>query len=368
MSVESNTKEMERENFCHSIDSVTSRTITALRFALMVLVVLIHNRENMALLNTQMHAEIPKAVDLIQYFFSDILGRSAVPVFLFISSYLLFLKNDCYKLLIKKKCLSILLPYLLWSCLAVFLFFVCQNVLPLRQYFVSTIIDTLDFGGWLNVFTGYQNANAHPLVYQFWFLRDLFLCILISPLIRKAVSKFPVLFLLFLILFLNSSLFYSGIKVALFYFSLGCYAVKYQLNAASLQAIKFSGICILYALLIAVDYVFFFEERSYVFYVFSSIVGAVVFLKLAVWFSKREKVYNGLYYLAGFSFWLYALHEPFFITSIRKLWVKFLPIDGYWLLVEYFGGVLFTVIASLILGIILKRFLPKVFSLLTGAR
>ena len=197
--------------------------------------------------------------------------------------------------MLKKKCRTILLPYFLWNVIIFFAFFICQKISFLRQYFATIIIDEMSWKDFAGLFTGRISEGAEglfpPLVYQFWFLRELFFCIILSPVVKKLTEKVPLFYGAFIIFMINSNLFYGGFRAALFYFS-----------------------------------------------------------------------------LSAFSFWLYATHDPFLITPIKKLWTKFLPINGYFLVAEYFGAVILTVVISLAVGMLLKKIFPRVFAVLTGGR
>lgn len=359
----------------NQIDLDTSRAITGVRFLLIVFVVFIHNvitYVNFA--DGVVNVEVPVAVDFIRTLISNIFGSTAVPTFFFISGYLLFFKNERYGVLLKKKCKAILLPYILWIVINIFAFSVCQQIQALRQYFANIIIKELDFKGWIGLFAGRDMESAKglfvPLVYQFWFLRELFFCVLISPVIKKMIDKLPLFFAVFLLLMINSNWFYGAFRTALFYFSLGCFAVRFNLTYKNLEKIKFTDIGFLYIFILALVLYFYFSGKTGFAGIgtLSIITGGLLLLKISGVVSRNEKVFSVLKYLAGFSFWLYATHDPFLIGPIKKLWTRFLPINGYWLIAEYFGAVILTIAISLGAGILVKKTMPKVFSILTGGR
>lgn len=357
------------------IDRDTSRAITGVRFFLILLVVFIHNvptEVNFA--GGAVTLDVPPAVAFVRDFISGTLGRIAVPTFFFISAYLLFKKGEPYPLLLKKKARSLLVPYLLWNALITLAFFVCQKIPVLRQYFATLIISDLDAKGWLGLFIGFDNADGNallpPIVYQFWFLRDLLLCIAVSPLIKKAVEKMPLAAFFAVLIFLYMDVPAAGMQGALFYFSLGCFAANRNLNYASLEKIRTADSVLIFVLAAAAEYAFRFAnaDAPQVLHSVEIIAGGMLVLKISGIVCRNEKAYRILKYFAGFSFWLYATHDPFLITPIKKLWTRFLPINGFWLLAEYFGGVLLCVMISLAAGIALRRLAPKAFALLTGGR
>ena len=164
-------------------------------------------------------------------------------------------------------------------------------------------------------------------------------------------------------------------KQAIFYFTLGCFAVKLKFNYKNLDKIKFLDIGIIYVLIIFLNLYFHFSEKKHLsgfnliwFCMISNIAGGIFLLKISGKLCKNEKIYSILKYLANFSFWLYASHEPILLKSIQKFWTKLLPMNVYWMLAEYFGAVFFCVVISLLVGITLKKLLPKFFALITGER
>lgn len=357
------------------IDPDTSRAITGVRFVLMVFVVFIHNvvREvNFA--SGTVAVAVPAAADFTRTLISGFLGAAAVPTFFFISGYILFFKDERYSVMMRKKCRSVLLPYFLWNALIAAAFAVCQRIPALRQYFATIIISDLDWKGWIGLFAGRASKGAEglypPLVYQFWFLRELFFCAALSPLIRFLTKKTPLLYGVFLVIMLNSEWLYGGFRTALFYFSLGAFAVRFGLSYKNLERIQFFDIGILYALILLLRFYFYFSGRPEFAGTGTASVmtGGLLLLKISGAVCKSEKRFSFLKYLAGLSFWLYATHDPFLITPIKKLWVRFIPIDGWRLFPEYFGAVFLCVAVSLAAGIILRKIAPKLFSLLTGGR
>ena len=357
----------------NAIDAETSRAITGVRFALIVLVVFIHNvvtEVNFA--DRVVNVEVPFAVDIIRTLISSVFACVAVPVFFFISSYILFTKDEPYPVVLKKKFRSILVPYLIWNALITLIYFVAQSVPALKQYFATIIIRDLDAKGFVQLFIGREGEYDlyTPIVYQFWFLRDLFLCIILSPVIKKAVYKLPLVAVIAIFVLKYFSFPYGGLSSVIFYFTLGCLAVRYNLSYKSLEKIKFSLLGIFYALVVIFNLYLHAAEKDSFWWlnIITIISGGIFLLKLSGRICKNEKAFNVLKYLAGFSFWLYATHDPLLLTPIKKLWTKFLPINGFWLFIEYFGAVFLCVAVSLAIGIVVKHLLPKVFSVLTGGR
>ena len=98
------------------------------------------------------------------------------------------------------------------------------------------------------------------------------------------------------------------------------------------------------------------------------IVSCLFFLKLSYYFVRSEKFYRLTEYLAGLSFFLYAVHTPFLGTAINKLSWKIIPLHGFGCLIQFAAAGALTVILGTLAGMVLKKLCPPLFGLLTGGR
>ncbi len=372
-----------------TIDEETSRRITSLRFLLIVLVVFIHNnyvQENIikgALENGYEPFSYANGFlgIWIQKFISDGIARCAVPLFFLFSAYLQFMKNDKFSVLIKKRAKSLVLPYFLWPILNIGLYvgikFLLSKVVP-SLFSHPRVIPQMEWNAadWFHAFFGYttlKDGNWHNFadlyLIQFWFVRDLFILILLSPLLQLAAKKFPFCTILAV------SFFYFGdvrpffvASQALFYYTLGFYWANYDFDLfAFADKIKWKVLIPLFIILWL--YVWNFSETNSFSYWFMIFVDCFVFLKLSVLLVKNEKVFSATKYLSEFSFWLFAIHMPFLLTSIQTLWRKALPMTNTLrCLCEYFGVSLLVIVIGTFAGIILKKIFPPLFRILNGGR
>lgn len=218
----------------------TSRRITSLRFLLAVLVVFIHNNftaENLAETLEKSGVQIvfnqSEVGKWIQLFVSEGIARCAVPLFFLFAAYLQFKKNEPFGMLIKKKLRTLVLPFFLWTVLNIALYvgmkFAASRLVP-RLLFHPDVIPQFEWTAmdWLHAFFGYDDMTSGRTfggyLGQMWFVRDLFLLILVSLLIRHCVRAFPVCMLLFVSFFYVCDvrpLFVA--EQALFYYTLGCF-------------------------------------------------------------------------------------------------------------------------------------------------
>ena len=364
----------------------TSRRITALRFLLIVLVVFIHNnfRAEEILKGALEHGYAPFAYEngifgrWVQIFISDGIARCAVPLFFMFTSYLQFMKGDSYGVLLKKKVKSLVVPYFLWPLLNIGIYvgfkLLIQAVFPAmierKNWFPMS-----EWGikGWLHAFFGYENmAEGRTFggyVSQLWFIRDLFILIVLSPLLRLAVRKFPVCVLAAVSFFYFSDTWPFFVAAqALFFYILGLCWAEFGFNLfAFADRIKWKSLVPLYLALWFATWKFYGEYSCA--YYFMIVVICLVLLKFSAVIVSNKKAFAVAKYLAGFSFWLFAIHMPFLLNCVQTLWRKILPMTNtFFCMAEYFGVSVLVVIIGTSFGILLKKICPPLFAVLNGGR
>jgi len=143
----------------------------------------------------------------------------AVPFFFVCSGYFLAKKYN-YKEAIRKRVESILLPYLLWS--LIFVVFsktlqIIANIRANRMLFDNVFVPE-QMWTWFGL-----NPTVHPYCVPYWYMRTLFLLVLISPIIITFVKRKPYLLLTaeYILLLAEVPALYCLQWTAIFYFSVG---------------------------------------------------------------------------------------------------------------------------------------------------
>lgn len=369
-----------------------SRRITSLRFVLAVFVVFIHSTAGdivngsveVSFSGSVKHIQAPLYVQIIQNFCTSALGGVAVPLFFVISSYLFFAKPKPLSKTVKSKFRTIVVPYVFWTILTILLYFAAQSFPFSRAYFSKeeNIIRSWHFLDYVKAFVGRKFGNSdywHPIVYQFWYLRNLLIFMIFSPIIKFLASRFP--FSYFCLILCATILRMCGvfqdpiwIFPAIFYFSLGFYAVRFiDKIIFALDDIRWNDFLISYFAFTVLRMYFDFAKlaSSPLVSFLHCIFTILALVKLAGTWSKNEKVFLCLSSLSDFSFWIYAAHAPFIVTAIKKLIIKILPMHRFYgtlILLQFFATAFLTILFLMILGIVIKKFLPKLFALATGGR
>lgn len=346
-----------------------SKRITSLRFLLIVFVVFIHaNLSADEALNYYHYDFIqPKWIEIFKFFVCHTLGGSAVPLFFLFSSYLQFSKNDSYHVLLKKRSKSLLIPYILWTVITIILYYIAQSIPQTESYFKNPINIIRDWGvlEYLKAFT-YHNKNF-PLVFQFWFCRDLMILIILSPLIKSLCTKFPGIMIILSSVFAVKEIpiFFTN-SSSLFFYVAGYYFATYKISFFRLSdRIK------LYEYIIVIIISLFFDfsfNSKYSFGFLRIIISSMFILKVSNYFILNQKIYEILEYFSGYSFFLYAVHMPFLGMVINKLSQKYIPLHGFLCLIQFLIAALLILLVGTLFGIMLNKFFPKIFKILNGGR
>lgn len=201
---------------------IISKVIDNLRFPMAVMVVAIHcyyfNTQNINVLYGKMGGVIEWIINIC----SIVLTDCAVPLFFVISGYLFFLRQDGeltwvqYKSKMLKKCKTLLLPFFIWNILGALSYPVRFIDATWGEKILGFWSQRMEWGSWAGPWDG-------PL----WFLRDLFVVMLFSPVIYKIIRKIGIWFIVIMVIPLtfmdNASLFPGFSGIALLWFSLGSF-------------------------------------------------------------------------------------------------------------------------------------------------
>lgn len=216
------------------IEQGESKRYDALKTLMCVFVLVIHA------FSTSIAAVCPPSLAWpyqITFSLSRIVCDCAVPVFILISSVLLYAKPFQWWPNVKKKVRSLLVPYLIFNTLwvvRVFAKHILGEKLGIRA---GDDVDLAAFSlfDWLDAYLGLREGYK-PILSTLWYVRDLFLLNLLALPIKKLVDRFPMLTLVVLLL-----LWVCDVKIpviqaySLIFFILGYYLVRYDIHFRDLD-------------------------------------------------------------------------------------------------------------------------------------
>lgn len=341
----------------YQIQKDESRRYEALKMLMCVFVLLIHAFSDdfrgvgWTKLGTAYH---------ITYIVSRMVCDCAVPMFIVMSSVLLYAKPFSWWGNVKKKCRSLLVPYLIFNSLWVVLMFV-KHVLGQKLGIVAG--DDIDFStyslfDWLDAFLG-LTGDYKPLLTTLWYVRDLFILNVLATPLRKLIDRMPVPMLVLTLVLWFGDIHIPGIQdYSLPFFILGYYLVKYGIHFQDLDRKLPIGL-VLAAYLLSLFVVVLLQRQSTA--LRAHLLVAVVFWILCSRYLVRCTKLIDL--IAPASFFIYLSHR--FVYAIIQV-----VMDGS-LLVYLIAYILKPVCAlAVLLGVFyfLKRFLPGLLEVLVGGR
>jgi succinoglycan biosynthesis protein ExoH len=268
---------------------------------------------------------------------------------------------------------SLYLPLVLWNLLYVIVLWSIFQLNSGNPILHEVNID-LASAAPLDYFNAVFAVTHHPVGFQFWFVRDLFVTVLVSPLLFIMLTRIPligatVLGLGWLVGFDFWIFFRSDV---VFFFYLGGLLRLYN---APLEISGKMTLCLLlaYALLVALrtasPYVIA-DPQSGIMDVFTR--GMRLVGVLACWgiFQRVALTEVGAWVarFGGFAFFLHAAHFPL-LAAVKILLWDLLPVESqFWMLMHYAISVLVTVAIGVGVGMALARLAPRQFAFLNGGR
>lgn len=372
-----------------SLNSTDSKVIRWLRFPLACLIVLLHSQ----ILEPDYHpiAASSGFAYALKIVFSEGICRIAVPAFFLISGYLFFINleqwnKEVWLGKIKRRFFTLFIPYIIWNLIGIAYTCITPYVGAVTES-PDSLLSVFQQRGWLRLFwdsnrimeqwnpptvnmLGVTMHNGMPATTPLWFIRDLIVINLLSPLIYVFVKKtkqygLAVLGVLFL---LNIWIPVEGFSViGVFFYSLGAYYSIF--SKGMVESFKkigplsyFTAIALLFVLLVTFGRHW---SAQYIVRPFQ-IVGVIAIINLAAIMVKDGKgTVSGL---ADSSFFLYASHI-FVISAIAFILNKVIPGTGQIMLaVKYLLAAVFTI--TLCEGVyqLMKKECPGLLSFICGNR
>lgn len=347
-----------------------------MRFVLTLLVLFIHNDGLGAFkfLDFDNPFEIGIISRFIIFFVRNVLGRCSVPLFFIISGYLSAGKYKTYGTFIWKKIQSLLIPYFLWISLIVLL-----HIILLKIPFLSSFSDEKwgqlnSIKSWVYLYFGKYDRQtfqcSNPAVGQLWYVRDLFIVSLFTPLILFCIKKLPVaLILSCLILFFKPFVVYGNLTNAFLFYCLGSLFYIKGFTVGEIDKISKLDVILVLLFVSITSFIYYIFGQNFLgFELLAILTTGLVVVRLFKFFCDNERFYKVLKYLSSYSFWLYAIHLPFVEGTLKVLWLKYLPSKGVWILLEFFLIALLTAVIGVVMGIMFNKCIPSLFRLLNGSR
>lgn len=369
-----------------------SKTIDLLRFFMAILVVAAHQTP---VFDSSIGGFDNSLYCITSSLFCRVMPTVAVPMFFFISGYLYFFKTEgftkeLYFQKTKKRFRTLLIPFLLWNVIA----FVMNAVWweGIRSHSLTAVLNSLqrfsyhifwDANTWsrgsrcfgLLEYSDYKAPADVPM----WFLRDLIILMLLTPIVYWCIKRLRVWFVALLgAVYLFSIWPDTSILSAnsLFFFCLGAWLSITQQEIEPLFRQMFRPACMMAALIVVLKcYVEFTSQTALIGLLrpFGVLSLMVVTYILAYRVVKKGKVKNTKSTLIQSSFLIFACHDVIINKNAKKISqviceTLFPSLPGLAHSCALILGTLIAVSLCILIYALMKRFLPSVLKVLMGNR
>lgn len=331
-----------------------SDKLTVLSTVLIIMVVYVHSSYS--------EAEQYTVAKIIQDYTSRLCGIANC-LFFCISGYLFARDITSYKdilIKIKKRVRTLLIPYVLWNIIFVLWYIVLESIPGVNGFCNGS--GTLDKYVSQSIIESMNDLFVSPAAFQLWFLRDLLIMMIFTPVFWWLSKNIGWLALLI-----------AGISTLVYpwllYFWVGIFLSTKKIDIYDYWrptwfvifcALVFSG----YAVCMEVGMKNF------------SIIGSLVDLigLYAVWtlydiLTNREQIAGkGLWkYISGYSFFIYCFHEPTF-NIVKKLAIAVFGVHEFSLIFFYYLNPWIMVFIAIYVAKTLQHIMPLVYNTLMGGR
>lgn len=380
-------------------DSCQYDVFDIMRFPLAVLVIYIHCTiglpEKPISLNSM--TILYQWDGLLRIYISKIISTICVPSFFMISGYLFYQKQINFNLIVfmnklKRRLRTLIIPYFIWIMLystITTLFLIRQSALTdftdwyilVKNYFVDNgslhifwdcnIIDNHQN----NLPIGYKQDDSAPLLFTLWYIRDLIVVILLSPILFKVLS-FLKAYKVYLILLLGIAYIFNlwpyihGVSiVSIFFFTLGIY-LSSNINLIDLIIKRYANKLLFIGILLSMLSLYQYSMNSpyFIYFIHSfSIFG--VFITIYIGWILINSGIKPITILKKSAFFIYAAHMVYVNRYCTQLVLGILPwnnsLCGF---VHYLIIPLVIALSCITIIYILEKMCPWILSLLNGGR
>lgn len=351
-------------------NDLQSRTIDALRLVLIFGVALIHSY-------TATRIDIDSGAFPVYRFLSFLISlnfaQTAIPGFFFISGYLFFYHTHPYGERLRRNWSRLVVPYLLWNGLILALYW-CVEAIPALSCYLSgdnLTVHEYRIGDFLRAFWdggNWDGGNGTPILHQFWYIRNLILIGLLSPLLREYIRRTSILGLALLAIWWIFAPGQALLPKSLAFFAFGAWF--------SLRGKDFLPLFQRHARSIGVGFLLLagivtgFWEHPWADWLnrANGFLGVAFLCNLTASFLAHRGITRDLTFLQGLTFFIYAAHDPL-LTFAKRLLLRLSapPTDGsltaIYLLVPF-------AVTGICIAIyyLLKHLCPRLLSVLIGFR
>lgn len=341
-----------------------SNAISWMRFPLILFVILLHCY-SVNKINGDHHFYFQ-----ILYPFSLWLGETGVPGFFFISGYLFFLSHKTYRKKLSTRIQTLFIPYILWNGIILGIYLLAF-AFGYPQEIHGKLISEFKLSDYIRIFWDrghFDQGNFVPLLCPLWYIRNLMIMCIISPLLFNFIRYGRELFLLSLVIWWLYSYHNAFIPQTFVFFSLGAYFSIHDINPLKFvtdNSHLFVSLFLLFACadisthtIISCPYALQLHRLSLSF-------NIPFLILIADWCANKG--YTSMI-LTDSSFIVFCSHYPITIIMRKYISSKYSYLSDETHILLYFICVIISTLFSLFVYYILIKYMPKIKKILSGNR
>jgi peptidoglycan/LPS O-acetylase OafA/YrhL len=306
----------------------------------------------------------------VLYPFSLWLGETGVPGFFFISGFLFFFSNKSYQQKLRTRFHTLLIPYLLWNLLLLVLYIVAFlagypkdiNGESIAEYTATDYLRAFWDRG------SYDSGNFVPILCPFWYIRNLLIMSILSPLFYYIIKYVREFFLLAVTIWWLFTPHNAFISQTILFFCLGAYfsiLKKNPLKVFDKQRKWYLTLCAIFAVADIVVHAIYVTPINLQIHRFALIFNIPALFLLADYCCQHGYTSK---FLANTAFIVFCVHYPIVIVMRKACAVKLGDASDLIHIPLYFVCVILATSISILIYMGLEKYLPNAKKILSGNR
>jgi succinoglycan biosynthesis protein ExoH len=277
---------------------------------------------------------------------------------------------------LRRRWVTLYLPLVTWNSIVLMTVIAAVYFMPKNPAWQSFNLNPATATPW-QLINGIFSVTESPIAFQFWFVRDLFVACLCSPLLWGMLRTAPALgaFLLGVVWITQTDLvIFLRPDIPFFFFLGGLMRQKrWRLTLSRSLTAGLVTAMLLLCSVRALAPLWVYPSDPDVQQWLSPLTTAMRGIGVVAWWGliyrlATTAVGQALGRAAGFAFFLHAAHWPLLALIKQLLWVQLPRQSENWLLVHYSVSVAVTVVLSVAVGVLMARVTPRLFAVLNGGR
>ena len=371
--------------------NLRSQSLDLLRFPLAIAVLAVHviSPQTFYVKGELINIASMPAVELLVNIVSAFIRQQSVPIYYFISGYVFFrgadFSFDVYNKKLKNRFRSLFVPYIVWNVLA--LLWILFKSMPCFASLTSGLnsiepnlsIKALLFSFWdnsLGVFpiSAPDTCQIYPINSPLWFIRDLMIVVLTSPLVYWVVKKLHAysvcaMLILWFVANLYNWEYVSQIITAYAFFMWGAYMsvnkkdmMKEFGRFSKISYVGYFGLAIAYLVCAYVR-----PDFCAVLKLMNIFVGLLFAYNIAAYLIKNS-ICKPNKFLSSSSFFIYISHFLIYNEVLKILFMILHPASQLAFVFLYLLAVLVCVLLLLLIFYLMNRYAPSILKVIAGRK